>query len=92
MFGQLTFQVGVLDAIRAFDGAVEAVVLVVDLPPSECGDLLLVRGALGLWLIEHLLDVVREDLDGLPGRGLAVFLLECGDLVADGLSFLLPSG
>ena len=90
VLGQLTLQVGVLDAGLALDEAVEAVIFVVDLAPGEGGDLLFVGRALRRRLIDHRLDVVGEDLDGLAGGRLAVFQFKGGDLVADGLGLRFP--
>ena len=92
VLGQLALQVGMLHAVGALNRAVEAGVFVVDLPPSELGDLLLVRGALGVRLGDHLLDIFREHLHGFAGRVGAVFLLERGDLIGDRLRLLFPTG
>ena len=90
MLGELALQVGVPDAVVALDGAVQAGVFVLDLAPGQRGDLLFVGRPLRFRPAEHRLDVIREYLDGLPGRGLAVFPLERGDLGADSLRRLLP--
>ena len=90
VFGELTLEVGVPDAGLALDRAVQAVVFVVDLAPGERGDLLFVRGALRLRLVDHRLDVVREHLDRLAGRVLAVLQFERGDLAADRLGLRFP--
>ena len=90
VFGELTFQVGVLDAGLALDEAIKAVVFVIDLAPGEGGDLLFVGRALRRRLIDHRLDVVGEDLDGLAGRRLPVLKFERGNLVADRLGLRFP--